>query len=380
MSGFDINWSLAGRGGGMNALAAFQQGVKIGEDIKMRGALRDLARDPNATAPIESIMQINPEMAFRLSERQRQSRTNALLGDVFGNPTPTHAAPQGQSLPTVPPTRATMGGDGLAPPFAAPTMAPAGGAAGAPATVVDPARLPPRTDGVRINQDALRKLYAVDPQTAFQIQNHVYSADAAAFKRMQNNGEVMARAARRLMNVQPGEGEDVMAARQREFQALAPQLVQMGIPAEVLGQADLSDAGLGRYLDLGQTIATLTDDDRADRSLDWRIEDDRTDNARADRNTDSLISDRAERRRLTARGQDVASRDRRYSTDRSSSDRRRGQDVTDKRIREGFGASGGRRGGKPPATLPRIATKAEYDRLPKGAEYINPNGERMRKK
>lgn len=378
MSGFDINWSLAGRDGGMNALAAFQQGVKIGEDIKMRGALRDLARDPNATAPIESIMQINPEMAFRLSDRQRQNRTNALLGDVFGTPPP--AAPQGQPLPADPPTRATMGGDGLAPPSAAPTVAPAGVAAGAPATMVDPSRLPPRTDGVRINQDALRKLYAVDPKTAFQIQNHVYSADAAAFKRMQNNGEVMARAARRLMNVQPGEGEDVMAARQREFQALAPQLVQMGIPAETLGQADLSDAGLSRYFDLGQTIATLTDDDRADRSLDWRMEDDRADNARADRNTDSLVSDRVARRGLTARGQDVASRDRRYSTDRTSSDRRRGQDVTDKRMREGFGSSGGRRGGKAPATLPRIATKAEYDRLPKGSEYINPNGERMRKK
>lgn len=53
-----------------------------------------------------------------------------------------------------------------------------------------------------------------------------------------------------------------------------------------------------------------------------------------ERNVEDQIKDRSARRGLTARGQDIASSDRRYSTNAASSDRRRGQDMTDKRIRE----------------------------------------------
>ena len=60
------------------------------------------------------------------------------------------------------------------------------------------------------------------------------------------------------------------------------------------------------------------------------------DNARADRNTDSMISDRNSRRGLTARGQDMA-----------SSDRRRGQDMTDKRERGSYSYSHGGGRGRP---------------------------------
>lgn len=78
---------------------------------------------------------------------------------------------------------------------------------------------------------------------------------------------------------------------------------------------------------------------RADRHLDWNIEDDLLDNERADRNTDSLIGTREEQLSNTRRGQDltnsrgirgqdVASGDRRRGQDITSRDRVRGQDVT----------------------------------------------------
>lgn len=357
MAGFDINWGMAQSPNYIgNALGAFQSGMELGRQMKLRNALTDLATNPDNPDAMRVVAADNPDLAYRMGQRQHEAKVRAATAAVFtpDSPQPQSGAPAGPVTPS-------------------PDMA-------APTTLIDPANLPKRTDGLRINQNALRDLYQLDRQAAFDVQTMVYKANEAAFKETQRSGELMARAATHLQGMKLPDGSPDMQGRARELQAMAPQLVALGMTPEMIAQADLSDQGLSRYTVVGQTLASLLDNERADRRLDWMIEDDQRDNARADRNTDSLISDRVARRDLTVRGQDVASRDRRYSTDRASSDRRRGQDVTDKRVRDGFGASGGRRGGKAPATLPRIATKAEYDRLPKGAEYINPNGERMRKK
>ncbi|WP_422057960.1 hypothetical protein [Sphingomonas sp.] len=357
MAGFDINWGMAQTPNYIgNALGAFQSGMEMGRQMKLRNALTDLATNPDNPDAMRVVAADNPDLAYRMGQRQRETKRNALIGQVFA-PEPSQPQPGATAAPVTPSPDA-----------------------GAPATLIDPAKLPQRTDGLRINQAALRDLYQLDPQAAFDVQTMIFKADEATFKNTQRSGELMARAATHLQGIKLPDGSPDMQGRARELQAMAPQLVALGMTPEMVAQADLTDQGLSRYTVVGQTLASLLDNERADRRLDWMIEDDQRDNARADRNTDSLIADRSARRDLAARGQDVASRDRRYSTDRTSSDRRRGQDVTDKRIREGFGSSGGRRGNKAPATLPRIATKAEYDRLPKGAEYINPNGERMRKK
>lgn len=356
MAGFDINWGMAQTPNYIgNALGAFHSGMELGRQMKLRNALTDLATNPDNPDAMRVVAADNPDLAYRMGQRQRQTKVDAATAAVF--------TPEPPRQPGAPAAPVTPSPD-----------------AGAPATLIDPAKLPQRTDGLRINPEALRNLYQLDRQAAFDVQTMVYKANEAAFKETQRSGELMARAATHLQGIKLPDGSPDMQGRARELQAMAPQLVALGMTPEMVAQADLTDQGLSRYTVVGQTLASLLDNERADRRLDWMIEDDQRDNARADRNTDSLISDRVARRGLTARGQDVASRDRRYSTDRASSDRRRGQDVTDKRIREGFGSSGGRRGGKAPAALPRIATKAEYDRLPKGAEYINPNGERMRKK
>lgn len=365
---FDINWGMAQSPNYVgNALGAFQSGMEMGRQMKLRNALTDLATNPDNPDAMRVVAADNPDLAYRMGQRQRETKRNALIGQVF---TPDAAPPQ----PGAP----------VAPVAPSPD-------AGAPTTLIDPAKLPQRTDGLRINQAALRDLYKFDSEAAFNVQTMIYKADEATFKNTQRSGELMARAATHLQGLKLPDGSPDMQGRARELQAMAPQLVALGMTPEMIAQADLTDQGLARYTVVGQTLASLLDNERADRRLDWMIEDDERDNARADRNTDSLISDRVARRDLTARGQDIYSRDRRYSTDRASSDRRRGQDLTDtrgrrgqdmtdRRVREGFGSSGGKRAGKTPTTLPRIASKAEYDRLPKGAEYINPNGERMRKK
>jgi hypothetical protein len=93
---------------------------------------------------------------------------------------------------------------------------------------------------------------------------------------------------------------------------------------------------------------------RADRQLDWNIEDDLLDNEREDRNVESQIATRgghlANARRgqdmadaRGRRGQDIASDDRQRGQDIGSSDRRRGQDIGS-RDRRDSAAFRGRRG------------------------------------
>jgi hypothetical protein len=122
--------------------------------------------------------------------------------------------------------------------------------AGPPGQLVDPAQLPPRTDGLALNPDALRELYAVDPDTAKQVQDMVYTANKQQFEAMQRNGEAMATVAWRLKQM-PQED------RAAEVQAWAPQLQQMGLTPEMLARADLSDAGLERYYIAGRKLSEV---------------------------------------------------------------------------------------------------------------------------
>lgn len=167
------------------------------------------------------------KMAREEAEEERQIRRDSALAKVF--------APQ------------TKGGDP-----ASGGAAPAATAAGAspPATLVDPAQLPPRTDGLTINQDALRELFTYDPGTAKQVQDMVFSANKQQFEQAQRNGEAMATVAWRLKQMPP-------EARAAELQAWAPQLQQIGLTPEMLARADLTDAGLDRYYATGRKLSEI---------------------------------------------------------------------------------------------------------------------------
>jgi hypothetical protein len=82
------------------------------------------------------------------------------------------------------------------------------------------------------------------------------------------------------------------------------------------------------------------------------------DNERADRNTDSLIGDRAERRGIQRRGQDIR-----------SGDVRRGQDI---RGSGGRRSAVGRGGGR--ENLPVVSSPAEAMKLAPGTRFKTPDG------
>lgn len=136
--------------------------------------------------------------------------------------------------------------------------------------------LPPRTDGLSINMDALRDLYAIDPQGAAQIQKLVYDSNKQQLEQATARGEAMAVAAAALRAMPEGQ-------RQAEFQRnWAPYLIERGWNADLLRQADLSDDGLKRYYFQGRTIEKIIDSAKDERDFRLRQENQAADNARAD--------------------------------------------------------------------------------------------------
>jgi hypothetical protein len=130
----------------------------------------------------------------------------------------------------------------------------------APQTLVDPAALPPRTDGLKLNQDALRQLYVLDPDMAKGLQDMAFNADKKQFEAMARNGEVMATAAYDIKRLPPER-------RRAEVAALVPYLIQNGVPADLLtpqslDQMDLSDAGLDRLITTGRKLGDVIKDDQ----------------------------------------------------------------------------------------------------------------------
>jgi len=118
--------------------------------------------------------------------------------------------------------------------------------------------LPARTDGLSINMDALRELYAIDPQQAMLIQKTIYDSDKQQLEQATARGEAMAVAADALKAVPQGE-------RQAQFQSRwAPFLAGRGYTADMLSQADLSDQGLDAYYKQGQTLAQVVTKNKPD--------------------------------------------------------------------------------------------------------------------
>lgn len=356
MADYGINWSLAASQ--PNAfMRSFAIGQQIGDMARQRADERDrrnaLAGALNGDGgAMDRLTTLDPNLGFRVADRQREQQARDATARVFGG----------------------GGRNALLGPVANQAPAPQVAQAmqsNAPADLVDPDSLPPRTDGLTINRDALRQLYAIDPERAVLIQRAVYDADEASFKQMQARGAAMASAAWHLKSV-PAE------ARPQELERIAPLLVRSGIPAEMVQQAsgDLSDTALDGFIATGRSIKDILVDDRQERRFAWDMQDDEADNARQDRNTESMISDRDARRALTERGQNLAHSDRRYATDTAD---RRGRDIaaqTDKRTRESWKVPKVRRGAGGP---PTIKSKAEYDALPSGAVYVAPDGTTKRK-
>lgn len=160
----------------------------------------------------------------------------------------------------------------LAAPFAAPTAAPqptptAPAGIQPPQTLMDPSALPPRTDGLKLNQDALRQLYVLDPDMAKGLQDMAFNGNKEQFAAVARNGEVMATAAYDVKKLP-------MEQRRAEVEKLIPYLSANGVPAdqltpEVLDKLDLSDQGLDRLIITGRKLGDVIHDDRADNAPQW---------------------------------------------------------------------------------------------------------------
>lgn len=403
-----INWGLLQTPDFSQAvLGGMEAGRRVARSRQIDAALSQYSTNPKAA--VGALIGAGAiDQAAALDRMSRDERRSALLGRVMapaspaspgavltGSALPTGAAPVGQQAPADR-SRVVQGPAGPntlgaylrrqqqpsqpaaeATPLEAPT-GPMGAldgydTTGAPEQLVDPAHLPARTDGMRLNQEALRQLYAEDPEAAHQIQTWAYSANKQQFEQAQQRGQIMGNVAFKLLRLPDAERAD-------ELRAYAPYLEQYGFTPETIGAADLSDAGLNRYLTMAQTYNSLVDDDRQERRLSADLDNMEADNARADRDTNDRMRDRELRRGLTARGQnlsdargrygiDVASRDRQRGQDIASADRRRGQDMRP--------APKGRASANAP--VPSIKTKAEYAALPSGSVFVGPDGQQRKK-
>lgn len=137
--------------------------------------------------------------------------------------------------------------------------------------------LPPRTDGLTIDMDALRELYAIDPVQAGQIQKLVYDSDKQQLEKATARGEAMAVAASALRSLPEAQRQSEMQGRWGNY------LAERGWPAELISRADLSDRGLETYYRQGRTLEKVISSAEGERDYRLRVDNQNADNARADR-------------------------------------------------------------------------------------------------
>lgn len=182
------------------------------------------------------------EFGHKQKEWDRADKRTALLAKIYGagdpdaSPATVTSSPQSPGAP----------------------VPPSGAAPGEPASPAPPVA-PVRSDGLRVNQQALNELFAIDPETALQVREWSQEADKEQLTRIQQHGEVIAQAAFPLQRIPAG------SQRQAAFQAMIPDLRARGFSEQELAQVDLSDQGITRYLTMGQSLADLITQAREDR-------------------------------------------------------------------------------------------------------------------
>ena len=200
---------------------------------------------------------------IELARKQREEADvkRQLIGKVFSGQ-PSAPKPSPAPTPTPAPTASDLDqfmpgtGAGMLANGQPVGSAPASPPVSAPTALLDPSQLPPRTDGMSINQDAMRELYQLSPETAIEIQKMVFDMDEATAKRIQARGTAMAQAAGVLLKAPD---------RRAALQQLAPQLYAVGFTPEELAQTDLSDAGLNNYFRAGMSMEQIIGQQKAER-------------------------------------------------------------------------------------------------------------------
>lgn len=358
--GVNIDFSLLGKAPDIGA--SFQQGMQQGRALRMQrdrdGALAAYGQNPNDPRAMATLWQADPALAAQLetlnqkrSEFTRAGEERNALTDFF---VARNSPGQPGALPTRPTTSNAL--SGLAEPsspvpqpvnaLSALTPAPAqlpmsvgqpsllgggmmesdnaqGGAVPAPvmsAPVMPGATAPARVRDSRAD-DALMRLARQNPETAFKVQAEELKTDKARFELAETRLDLIGRLA--------GSAND-----QASYTAALQRGAAMGIDVSTLPQEfdpAAVDAIRMQALDGKEQLAAA----RADRKLDWDIDDDELDNERDDRNVGSQIETRQGQLANTRRGQDLSDARGRRGQDLSDARGRRGQDLTDSRGRRG---------------------------------------------
>lgn len=301
----NLNFALLG--GPVNAIGEAMEGFETGQGQaqkrSLQNALSALSANPNDPEAMRVVQSISPrtamaleDAAYQRQERQREGEfRNALTDLLLGRGGETAA-------------------NGMMP-------------TGAPA---------PSPGAAAAQPSAFRRAAMADPEKAISAQTDLAKMSNEQLKAFM---DLNTAAFQMLGGVRDQATYEAGLARiQQMFGQFGLDLSGLNLPAEYSPE-------VVREL---QMVAMNTKDQlgalRAERRLDWDIEDDQIDNTRADRNTDSMISTRQGQLANTRRGQDLTDARTRRGQDVASRDRRRGQDMSsrDRRDSASFQGRGGR--------------------------------------
>ncbi|WP_070152606.1 hypothetical protein [Sphingobium phenoxybenzoativorans] len=339
------------------ALSGYQVGQKLGQQKRVRAALSQFGTDPQGAID-EAVAAGDIDTANALQKRYDDGAVRAALPYLYNRPGATKPALTLADVTGNSQTGAPLlhGGQPALSRIDGPTRVgvlnpppPGGGDEGngeGPDIVVT-ARPKAEEPGMgELNHEALVKIMTHDPKLAIGL--------------IRMDGQQRAQTAKIAQQQVQMESQLINAVRKYPEEERDGVYQELRADLEAKGVKGLPEVWDEEFAEgrarLGLTVLQAFNVDRADRRLAADIEDDEADNARADRNTASIIADRDGRRGLIARGQDIASRD-----------RRRGQDISSTRPKGGKGA------GTAPV-IHDVKTPAEARALPKGAYFRIPGG------
>lgn len=334
---YSINWGLANNGGFQNALAmgsaAGRAARMAAERKEYRAALGVLATDPENQNALASVFERNPQAGIRLADRADDIAFGREAADLYGR----NGQPQNAPMP---------------PPLAVPEAVE--GEQGAP----DLSSLgKPETREDHMFLRMLRR----DPKRALEIKSAMRDNFV---NQMQAEAEFYGLGIAELSRATDQTSWTAM------LQSLEPRAQQLGfslsgkIPDQYPGPE-----GVKALMERAQPVKEQLD-------LLLREANIEADNARADRNTDSLIETRKRRAGEYERHNRA-----------SESNQRRGQDMTDARVRSERGRkelvglrSGRGRSRSAGGDLPVFKNRDEAlaSGLPSGTVFLTADGDRKR--
>lgn len=350
----------------------FAAGVtKSFNEGRTSAAYRALGRNPDDPEALNALLEVNPQAAFQYRQFRRQegdhqreqdyrsAAADYLTATPSALPSRPSAASQTNAL--MPPPAPSSGimpspdsplGGGV--PIG---VAPVGQAGADPMSPMGAAPVDPRAD-------SFRRMAQADPDAAMRAQ---LSQMRLSKEQLDQINDLNGAALRLLAGVHDQESLNAASDRARRmYGKYGVDFDELGVPTEY--DPDAIQGLMLSALETDKQLAAL----RAERRLEWDIEDDQVDNERSDRNTDSMIGTRGARVGIARDSVNRADARGRRGQDMTSTDRRRGQDMVDKRARDGVGPRPKTRSGVPRTALGKIiVNKATGERMQlRGGKWV----------